>query len=302
MKDNLHYFNFSKNNKEDTLDPFYCFFEKDKNLENYKLNIKEIKKILITIKTLSEKEKDIKVINSLYLDLANTLNEYSNVSEFGCFINACDSILENTKKDISLLKKISKKYFENRDLNEFVPEEWIQAILDTNSSRKKGKSGENKLAQILTNFKYRKVDTLEEFKENKKCFAFFSKSIFDIKNIRKEFNIKIETKKQNKNLDLIIKNNSLIFLLEAKHLNTSGGGQDKQIAELIELISLKEKNNNINYISFLDGVHSNLILNENNTADKLKTQYIEIKNTLIKNKSSFWLNTAGIKELLKDLN
>lgn len=302
MKDNLHYFNYSKNKKESDLDPFYCFTDKDKNLDKYESNVKEIKKILITIKTLHEKKKDIKIINSLYLDLAKALNKYSNASEFGCFINACDSVLEFARNDISLLKKICKKYFEKRDLNEAVPIEWIQAILDTNSSRKKGKAGENKLAKILETFKYEKVYSLEKFKDNKKSFAFFSKGIFDIKNIRKEFNVNIETKKQNKNLDLIIRNNDKIFFLEAKHLNTSGGGQDKQISELIELISLREIDNNIHYISFLDGAYSNIILNENKTSGKLKTQYTEIKDNLYNNKNSFWLNTTGFKELLKDLN
>jgi hypothetical protein len=42
------------------------------------------------------------------------------------------------------------------------------------------------------------------------------------------------TKKQNKNLDLAIKIKNKIFICEAKHLNTSGGGQDKQLSELAE--------------------------------------------------------------------
>lgn len=296
MKENLYYFHFSKSHKEDNLDPFYCFFDKDKDLELYKSNAKEIKKILITIKTLSEKGKDIKVIDSLYSDLMNSLNDYSNTSEFGCFINACDSVLSTAKNDLSLLKKICKKYFENRDLNEFVPEEWIQAIIDTNSSRKKGKAGENKISKILNSFNYKKVLTLEEFKINNKCFTVFGKGTFDIKNVRSSFGAKIATKKQNKNLDFIIKNNNKIFFLEAKHLNTSGGGQDKQIAELIELISLHA------YIGYLDGVYSNTILNENNTGDKLRTQQKEIQKALEKNKNNLWVNTAGFKELLQDLH
>ncbi|OGF20799.1 hypothetical protein A2316_03150 [Candidatus Falkowbacteria bacterium RIFOXYB2_FULL_38_15] len=54
-------------------------------------------------------------------------------------------------------KKITERYFAKRVLNEIAPEEWVQAILDTNSSRKKGKSGENKLIFILKKQGFKEV-------------------------------------------------------------------------------------------------------------------------------------------------
>lgn len=109
------------------------------------------------------------------------------------------------------------------------------------------------------------------------------------------------TKKQNKKLDLIIKVNDKIFLCEAKHLNTSGGGQDKQIAELIEIISLKEHNKNIAYAAFLDGSYSNILLSGAKGGEKLITQRKEIKEYLSRNPNNFWVNTAGFKSLISDL-
>ena len=44
-----------------------------------------------------------------------------------------------------------------------VPEEWIQAILDTNSSRKKGKCGENKLINILKKQDFIEVSSWDDF-------------------------------------------------------------------------------------------------------------------------------------------
>lgn len=126
--------------------------------------------------------------------------------------------------------------------------------------------------------------------------AKFSK-IFNVKNVRKKLNIRLATKKQNKKLDLIIKINGRIFLCEAKHLNTSGGGQDKQIAELIEIISLKEQNKNISYIAFLDGSYSNVLLGAKSGGDKLTTQRKEIKKYLLHNPNNFWVNTTGFKAL-----
>ena len=133
---------------------------------------------------------------------------------------------------------------------------------------------------------------------NQKCVAQFSK-IFSVKNARKNLGIRLATKKQNKKLDLIIKVNGRIFLCEAKHLNTSGGAQDKQIAELIEIINLKEQSENLSYIAFLDGSYSNILLGEDTGGDKLKRQRKEIKKYLLHNPNNFWVNTTGFKALFK---
>jgi len=297
---NLRYFKISKENLESTLDKFYIFEKQHTELEKYIDNTKEIKNILITIKTLlNNKEKD-KIVNNYFDKLSNTLGKFSNCSEFSCFVSACDSALKFVKQDKELLKEITLRYFKNRDLSEIVPREWVQAVLDTNSSRKKGNCGENKLLSILNNHKFVKVDTWEEFKKSKKCVAKFS-SRFDLKSVRGKLNVKIKTKKQNKRLDLIIKFKNKIFFIEAKHLNTAGGGQDKQISELIEIISLKENNKNIHYISFLDGSYSNIILGDNKVRGKIKIQRREINKFLNQNHNNFWVNTAGFKKLIFDL-
>ena len=202
-------------------------------------------------------------------------------------------------KDIILLEKIAQRYFEKRVLNEAVPEEWIQAILDSNSGRKKGKCGEKKLLHVLAKYGFQEVKIWEDFTRKQKCVAKFSK-IFSVKNVRRNLGIRLAAKKQNKKLDLIIKMNGRIFLCEAKHLNTSGGGQDKQIAELIEIISLKEQNKNISYIAFLDGSYSNILLSDEEGGDKLTTQRREIRKYLLHSPNNFWVNTVGFEILFKN--
>ena len=300
MKDNQHYFKISQQNPEKLLDKFYVFDNKHPDLKKYISNTKEIKNILITIRTLQDKKENIKIIDKYFYELQKVLCNNSNCSEFICFVNACDNILDSVKNDVDLLKKITEKYFKKRILNEIVPEEWIQAILDSNSSRKKGKCGEIKLLSILQKFGFNEVKTWNDFFTKEKCVAQFSK-IFSLKNTRDELGVKIKTKKQNKDLDLIIKINKRIFILEAKHLNTSGGGQDKQIAELIEIINLKEKKENIFYISFLDGNYSNILLDNKKCGDKLKTQRKEIKKYLKNNVRNYWLNTKGFENLFSNL-
>lgn len=299
MKNNLYYFKISQQNPEKILDSFYVFNEKHPQLQKYIDNTKEIKNILIAIKTLQKKNEDKKVIAKYLLELSKILGKFSNCSEFACFINACDSFLSFAKKDTVFLKKIVQRYLDKRVLNETVPAEWIQAILDSNSGRKKGKCGEKKLLHILTKNGFQEAKKWKEFLNKRKCMAKFSK-IFSVKNVRKNLDIKLATRKQNKKLDLIIKVNSKIFLCEAKHLNTSGGGQDKQIAELIEIISLKEKKKNIFYVAFLDGSYSNILLNNTNGGDKLITQREEIKKYLSHNPNNFWVNTAGFEALFRN--
>lgn len=300
MKNNQHYFEISQQNPEKLLDKFYVFDNKHPDLKKYISNTKEIKNILITIKTLQDKKEDLKVVDKYFCELQKVLCDVSNCSEFICFVNACDNILGSVKNDINLLKEITQKYFEKRILNEVVPEEWIQAILDSNSSRKKGKCGEIKLISILQKLGFNEAKDWDDFFAREKCVVQFSK-VFSLKNVRDKLNIKIRTKKQNKDLDLVVKVNNKIFIVEAKHLNTSGGGQDKQIAELIEIINLKEKNESIFYIAFLDGNYSNILLDNKKCGDKLKTQRKEVKKYLKNNPRNFWLNTKGFENLFSDL-
>ena len=301
MQNNHHYFKISQQNPEKLLDEFYIFDNKHPDLKKYISNTKEIKNILITLKVLEEKNEKSKIIEKYYFELQNILNDFSNCSEFICFVNACDNILDSVKNDIGLLKKITKKYFDKRILNEVVPAEWIQAILDSKAPTRKGKCGEIKLLSLLRRVNINEVYTWDNFLSQKECTVQFSKS-FNLKNIRKNLNVRIKTKKQNKKLDLIIKINDKIFLVEAKHLNTSGGEQDKQISELIEILSLKEKNKNIFYIVFLDGNYSNILLKNEKCGDKLKTQRKEIQKYLKSNPNNYWLNTSGFVSLFSDLS
>lgn len=284
---NLDYFNISKNNLEPHLDEFYIFINKHPEINQYLHNANKIKNILITIKTLKHNNEEIRIIDKYYEELCKNINKYSNANEFSCFVNACDNSIDSIKDEIEILKIIVEKYFENRVLNEFTPIEWIQALIDNNSSRKKGKCGEDKLSSILENIGFKRTTNLDDLKEKKFSFLRFSSKI-NLKIIRKEFGLEIKTRTQNKNLDLIIKSDKKIFLCEAKHINTSGGGQDKQISELIELLNIKENNKNIHIISFLDGKYSNKILDDSITIPKILTQRNQIKEFLKNNPNNFW--------------
>ena len=300
MKSNISYFNISSKNPEKALDEYYIFDERSKDIDKYIKNTKEIKNFLITISTLIDKKENEKIIDKYFKSLMENISKYSNCSEFSCFVNACDNVLNSVKNDMGLLKQIAKRYFNKRILNETVPEEWIQALIDNNSSRKKGKAGERKLMDILKTHNYEQVNRWDAFDSNSKCVAKFSKT-FSMIEVRKKFKILMGTKKQNKMMDLLIKNDGKIFICEAKHLNSSGGGQDKQISELIEIIKLREKNTRVSYIGFLDGNYSNIVISDDNCSGKLAVQKDEIADALVQNDNSYLVNTAGFNALFSDL-
>jgi len=302
MKNNQHYFKISQANPEPQLDLNYFLINKEPQIKEYIKNVKNIKEILITIKKLKENKEKKVIVQKYYKELFNNFNNFSNCSELGCFVSACDTTRDLVRKDFKSFKKITDFFITKRIINDRAPENWIQAIIDNNASRKKGKLGENKLIKILIQFDYKLVKTWDEFDDNKRCVANFSKGIFSFENVEKRLKIGIKTKNQAKMLDLLIKSNNRIFILEAKHLNTEGGEQNKQIDELIKILELEEKKRNIFYVSFLDGTYSNKLIVDDilKRSKKLARQRNEIESCLNKkNSKNYWLNTAGFVELFK---
>jgi hypothetical protein len=82
-------------------------------------------------------------------------------------------------------------------------------------------------------------------------------------------------------------------------LNTAGGGQDKQLSELIEITSLEEQNKNIYFIAFLDGKYANEFFNHKNLQPKLQMQRSEVLENLTKYSNNYFVNTAGFKKLFR---
>ena len=304
IQDNLYYFEISKNNPEPQLDLNYFVINREPKIREYLKNIKEIKETLIAIKKLKENKESEEIVERYYQKLFECLDDYSNCSELGCFMNACDTTRDLVKKDFKSFKTVTNLYIQKRTIDDRVPENWVQAIIDSNASRKKGKLGEYKLIRILEKSGYKLVNNWEDFNANAKCVVSFSDKIFDVQGIRDKLKINIKTKNQDKMLDLLIKNRAKIFILEAKHLNVGGGEQNKQINELIKILELKEAMKDISYIAFMDGTYSNKLLFESipKRSKKLLKQRKQIKKYL-KNKKTdnFWVNTAGFEKLIADL-
>jgi len=89
------------------------------------------------------------------------------------------------------------------------------------------------------------------------------------------------------------------FIIEAKHINETGGAQDRQIAEMISFINQREPSQNIHYVASLDGLYFNYFINPPRES-KVSQQKEDIENCLKHNHSNFFVNTAGFVNLLQD--
>jgi hypothetical protein len=108
-----------------------------------------------------------------------------------------------------------------------------------------------------------------------------------------------QEKHQNKSADVAFTDrDGNIYISELKHTKETGGGQDKQVSELISLISFTEKDARIRYLSFLDGIYFNTFVNP--TAPKTLAQVNQIKNYLQTNSRNYFVNTYGMLEILKN--
>ncbi len=315
---NIQLLRYSIRHPEPLLDDNYMFVEKHKDLNKYCEKTKQIKNLLITIKELTTQRttSNPRVLNSLFLKLALFLKQYAQFSEFGCFINACDTTVEIASKDFKVLKKITGIYLKNRDLNEIVPQEWIQALIDKTSSRKKGQAGEEKLITILRKKGYVYSEDFKNFMKHKNSVSRFKKD-FSLKAIKKNFKVSMGKESQNKKMDLCIKKGKEIYFLEAKHISISGGAQNKQIKELIDIAKHKISNNDYHQVSFLDGVYFNMLFIGKNgvrkafvkeqseeeeedvkeVLNKIQSQKADILTALKSNKNNYFINTTGFKKL-----
>ncbi len=151
MQSNLCYFDYCIDNPEGDFGKSFIFLEKDPRLKDYVENTKQIKEYLTILKVRMKDKASSSDMDKYFRSLQECLNRYSNRSEFICFAHACDTTLDRLRNDLDLLKKVSSLYIQKRDITELTPYEWVQALIDSQSSRRKGRSGEKKLITFCQN-------------------------------------------------------------------------------------------------------------------------------------------------------
>ncbi len=314
MRKNLESLLYSAKHPEDILNKEYNHFywhlsEGIKAADEYVKIANDIRTIIEQIKKHSTDVNESR--EDLIIELDKNICGKSICSPFVMFFNVYDISLSVYRKltneeRYDILEKLLKLFFKNRKLYQAIDKSTVTGILDKGASRRQGNAGEMKLKYLLEKkLKFTLNDNYKQVSNNEFCFI----SNGNWHGIKKILGIRYNIA-ENKKPDVLVKFNTEYFIIEAKHVKESGGSQDKQINELIKMISLNE---GVHYLAFLDGIYANDILTEkkiieysnnrtreiDSKATKINHQTFKIFRKIADNPNNYFVNTAGFIKIFK---
>ncbi len=319
---NIKLFEFSLSNPEPIIDEFYL---KKGNLiisGDSKNPTDLMRKNLDLLESISaynfaKKNKNQtttkKAIEKILEIVKNKNINYSEFVSFWPVVDISYSLFNkmSVEGQAEIIKNIVDKYIELRHdlyLSYGYTPTTLQVGKDAKAHKESGNLGIYKVSKILDKAGYKKAndETLENFISHgdKKYIEADKKGKKLFKNLLNSYKIKFSwsKNKEQKMPDFLIKHKDDIFIVEHKHMKEGGGGQDKQINEVISFIGFSENNPKIHYISFLDGIYFNLFADKKYlNKGKILNQLENIKQNLKRNEQNYFVNTAGFKKLLKEL-
>ncbi len=212
----------------------------------------------------------------------------------------------NLDEKINLMKSLVNLYIDNRhDLYCYhgYSDQVLQVNSDASSSRRKGKTGIEKMEDVLIPLGFRRAKNLLMFKNLPLCYILPDKGDINLFNtLLEENNIIFEFRetRDNKNPDMLFKIYDDFYILEHKLTNGGGGSQNAEINEIIQFINYTESKMNWHYISCLQGNFFKK-LNELNAEPKAANQYRNVMNNLENNPNNYFINGKGFEKLITDL-
>ena len=316
LKKNKYYWGVSLKNPEPVVDDYYISDEIIVEDGDLIQKIERLRELIISYCVMIEKDRNSasKILDEIHSIIVSMDKiQYTEFIAFWKVLDMSYSVFKKLPNQEFILEELLQRYCERRrKLYDKIgySNVTVQALYDSGASRKKGASGITKLVDLIhgtfdETFRVSRVDNLHTLmttsigyflpdKGDKSLFREFCRR-FDI-----QYNFGRDH--QGKEPDMVLKVNSHFFIIEAKHIKESGGAQDKQIVETIEFIRYSENLDNIHYLSFMDGVYfNNFIWTKSNNESKINRQRKAIEEYLDENKSNFFVNTAGLINLLKDL-
>lgn len=318
--DNLKLLEFSLNNPEPIIDEFYLkngdliISKNTKKPTDLMLQNRDLLESISAYNFAKKTKSSTTARKALKKILKIIKSKHINYSEFVSFWSVVDisySIFCKmiNKEQLKILKNITEKYIELRHslyLTYGYTPTTLQASKDAKAHKRSGNLGIYKVSKILDSCSFKKTnnESIKKFTLGKKKYIESDKKGKKLfKDLLEYYKIdfKWSSKKENKMPDFLIRHGNNIYIVEHKHMKESGGGQNKQINEIISFIRQQENNEKVYYVSFLDGIYFNLFANKTLTKGKILNQLNNIKCSLKNNKQNYFVNTAGFKELLKKL-
>lgn len=315
---NYHYFEYSKNHPEELFDPFYTkgvLVIPEDNTEDNQLTANNNKliecisafKVLIS-KNYTDKDKPIiDIVNEIVYILSTTQNiNYSAFSQFFMVYNSTYSFFKSLAIDekFTYIYEMLLRYCEERHglyLSHGYSNSILQVMSDNYSHKRNGKTSIEKILSILRPYNLRRIATIAETDTTNWYFLPDKGDRYLFEQLIKKYNLEMRSREneQNKLPDLVFNCNGKFYICELKTMKGSGGGQNKQIVEVINFIRYSEANDKCHYLTFLDGDYSNMLFTSN--MPKVVYQRQDISNALHQNERNYFVNTAGFKKLVQDI-
>jgi len=316
---NLELFEYSGRHPEPIIDPYY---NRDKIVipstaaQTNELVEKNARLIeLITVFGYfqeQEKQKDapevVKVIAEIIKILDGTPGiNLSPFSQFFMVYNSSYNSFEGytDEERVEFIYEMLTLYLQERHamyLSHGYTNSILQVVCDNYSHKRNSKTTIVKICDILAERGIdRAVSAGELFSAN--CFILPDKGDTELfLSFKKDYKVEMECAKteQDKLPDMVLGLNGEAYIVEMKSMKGSGGGQDKQLTEVINFIRYAEVNPKIHYITYLDGEYSNL-LHGGSMQPKIRCQYDDAVSCLRKHPGNYFLNTAGFKAFLDQI-
>lgn len=313
MRTNIEYFNESIIKKESTFDKNYFIDEViitdaenellknnrrlQKTIHDYADKRAEYHKLRRRMPE-DEKEEFIKqIIALLSKENMNLTNFAQSFAVFDASFSLFDSMKKNEK--ITFIDFILDQYVETRlKLYEEIGDGYLQILYDSHAHKRMGACGARKTAGQLNAEGYIRVNHIELNSNEYFLPDSVKKEKFKEFLVVNNIDCPWSKGKQSKMPDAVFRHKGTYYIVEHKHLKESGGGQDKQMTELVDLI--KYTQDKVVYISYLDGPYFNELEmpTVNTKTYKIKQDIIE---NLTQNPNNYFVNTSGFNSLIKDI-
>lgn len=180
----------------------------------------------------------------------------------------------------------------------------LQVMCDNYSHKRNSKTTIEKIVDVVTNRGLRHFGKEMTLLESDGYFLLPDKgdrTIYDDLISRLSLEMKALRQEQDKLPDFVLKISGRYLIGEAKMMKGSGGGQDKQLVEIINFIRYQERNPNIHYMVYLDGEYANMLLSEAARSPKLERQHQDVVSCLTSNPQNYFVNPAGFVQFLAEL-
>ncbi|HRO62359.1 hypothetical protein [Thermomonas sp.] len=240
-------------------------------------------------------------------------NEGANFLEFTSFFPAQDVSYSSYRKldlaeRLEFLDTVMRRFIALRHriyaAHGYTPVS-VQVRRDFEKHKSGGASAKRKLEALFEKYGYVKAESLARFQDTPRAYLHAEGTLYaECEAWLRSCGLRFQWRQnhQGKLPDAIFRNGDALKIVECKHMKETGGGQDKQLSELIDLIGHDEPDFSeagglqVAYVAFLDGVLFNALRSPR--ARKMRQQREAIERHLHAHPHNRFVNTWGFRQLL----